>query len=210
MKGWIYWHHLTYRFAMWLFYGSRLSQRFDSVAQLIPSGSSVIDLCCGDGAFYFDHLSQKNVDYSGVDLSRSLTKRLLSKGISVKIGSLLEFLEGNPPAEKKDFCTLLGALYHFGEKDSPRVLERMTLQGKKCVLLEPIQNLSTHSTPLLRAVGAISTHVPGTESHFRFTQESLLQCIRSSGIHVLAITPVLNERYLRVEFEAMAPEHRKP
>jgi ubiquinone/menaquinone biosynthesis C-methylase UbiE len=50
-------------------YRGEYLNRSRAIAELIPEGSSVVDLCCGPATLYFGHLRHKGVAYLGLDIN---------------------------------------------------------------------------------------------------------------------------------------------
>lgn len=73
---------------------TNLSERiFKEIAQLIPEGSTVLDLGCADGDL-LDYLSRtKQVKGMGVDIDEKMVLQCVAKGISVFQGNLDEGLK---------------------------------------------------------------------------------------------------------------------
>ena len=58
-----------YEFTMLALYGRHYGSRYRAVADLIPGGSSVLDLCCGPALLYHRYLRHKSVRYTGLDVN---------------------------------------------------------------------------------------------------------------------------------------------
>ena len=65
---------------------------YDEIVKLVPPGSSVLDLGCGDGELLHRLIAAKQVRGRGVDIQESMIIESISKGISVFQGDLDEGL----------------------------------------------------------------------------------------------------------------------
>ena len=65
---------------------------YDEIVKLVPTGSSVLDLGCGDGELLHRLIASKQVRGRGVDIEESMIIESISKGISVFQGDLDEGL----------------------------------------------------------------------------------------------------------------------
>ena len=158
-----------YELAMLLLYGRHYASRYRAIAELIPAGSSVLDLCCGPALLYHRHLRTKAVQYTGLDVNASFITRLIRRGGSGQVWDLRSE-EALPAA---DYVIMQASLYHF-LPDASRVVDRMLQAARKRVIIaEPIRNLATSNSRLLSLLGRLFTN-PGTGEHsLRFTEASL-------------------------------------
>ena len=69
MRSPIYWHPTIYTLFMRALCFGYYNERYQEVADLIPSNSSVLDVCCGDCKL-FDYIKFKKVTYVGVDFNK--------------------------------------------------------------------------------------------------------------------------------------------
>ena len=60
----VYKSPLLYEAVMLALYGRHYFARYRAIADLIPAGSSVLDLCCGPAILYSRYLRNKNVRVS--------------------------------------------------------------------------------------------------------------------------------------------------
>ena len=65
---------------------------YDEIVKLVPPGSSVLDLGCGDGELLHRLIASKQVRGRGVEIEESMIIESISKGISVFQGDLDEGL----------------------------------------------------------------------------------------------------------------------
>jgi len=159
----------VYEFAMLLLYGRHYTSRYRAIAELIPTGSSVLDLCCGPALLYHRYLRAKTVQYTGLDINANFIARLIRRGGSGQVWDLRSD-EALPPA---DYVIMQASLYHFLQ-DASEVVDRMLQAARKRVIIaEPIRNFATSDSRVLSLLGRLFTN-PGVGEHsLRFTEASL-------------------------------------
>jgi len=167
----IYRNSSLYELAMILLYGRHYGERYRAVADLIPEGSSVVDLCCGPAVLYQRYLRSKSVAYTGLDINSRFIAGLVRRGGTGRVFDLRSD-ESLPSA---DYLIMQASLYHF-LPDASGVLERMLAAAKKSVIIaEPIRNLATSNSRLLSLIGRIFTNSGAGEHRLRFTEATLSQ-----------------------------------
>lgn len=126
-------------------YRSEYVARSRAIAELIPEGSSVVDLCCGPATLYFSHLRRKGVSYLGLDINEGFVTRLSKRGVPA---SLLD-VTVDSPLPQGDYLVMQGSLYHFLPEPYP-IVERM-LKAARCnvIITEPVWNLADNKNPVL-------------------------------------------------------------
>jgi SAM-dependent methyltransferase len=154
---------------MLLLYGRHYTSRYRAISDLIPNGSSVLDVCCGPAILYQRYLRERSVQYTGLDINETFIARLIRKGGQGRVWDLRNE-EPLPPA---DYVIMQSSLYHFLPNPS-RVIDRMLQAAQKRVIIsEPIRNLTTSNSRLLSLLGRLFTD-PGVGEHsLRFTEASL-------------------------------------
>src|SRR6476646_8737454 len=88
MANFLYRNQMLYELLMLLLYRRHYPSRFRSIAQLIPAGSSVLDVCCGPAVLYHRYLKKKCVRYTGFDVNENFVMRARAKGIPMIWGDL--------------------------------------------------------------------------------------------------------------------------
>jgi SAM-dependent methyltransferase len=175
----IYRNPLLYELIMCLLYGRHYRSRSRAIADLIEPGSSVLDLCCGSGLLYHRYLREKNVDYTGLDVSRPFVERLSKQGVRAIVWDL----QSAAALPRADYVTMQSSLCYFLPDPSP-VIDRMLNAANEAVIIaEPIRNLSTSSLPLVASM-AVKLSGPGGGHSQRFNEKSLdeLFAAYSSGL----------------------------
>lgn len=167
----IYRSSSLYELAMLALYGRHYGSRYRAIAELIPAGSMVLDLCCGPALLYHRYLRQKSVQYTGLDLNAKFIEGLIRRGGAGQVWDL----RSDDPLPRADYAVMQASLYHFLPDPAP-VVERMQRAARRQVIIaEPIRNLSSSNSHLLALAGKRLTN-PGRGSHSeRFTEASLDQ-----------------------------------
>ena len=176
----IYRNALIYESAMRVLYGRGYGDRDRALAQLIPEGSSVLDLCCGPATLFSRYLKQKRVRYTGLDINAGFVARLLSNG---GVGIVWN-LEEDRPLPRAEYVIMQASLYHFLPTASP-VVERMLAAAERQVLIaEPIRNVVDSRLAIVAALARKFAN-PGTgDQPHRFDEarlDGLLEIYRQRG-----------------------------
>lgn len=147
-------------------YGRHYFSRCRAIADLIPSGACVLELCCGPADLYSHYLKPKNVQYVGLDINPRFVARLGEAG---RVWNVQEPL----PLPGADYVLMQASLYHFLPDPAP-VLDRMLSAARTQVIVaEPIRNLSDGRVPLLSALARRGTDAgTGAQPH-RFNEQTL-------------------------------------
>jgi SAM-dependent methyltransferase len=82
----LYWSPWVYRLVMRALYGRAYDERYRVIADLVPDGSHVVDLCCGCGYLYTAFLAQRGIAYTGVDLLPAMTRVLRQRPVRLVHG----------------------------------------------------------------------------------------------------------------------------
>ena len=175
-KSPIYWHSFVYDLVMRLLYGRAITQTYAEVADLVPDGASVVDLCCGTARLYRDHLRARGCRYLGLDFNGHFVMRGRRCGVPTRFFNLL-----SDPIPAADYVVMLSSLYHFRSR-AAEVLERMkAAAGRAVIISEPIRNLSGHPSPLGRIAMRLSN--PGVgEYGERFDLAELRALASAHGV----------------------------
>jgi Methionine biosynthesis protein MetW len=154
---------------MMVLYGRHYPSRYRAIADLIPSDSSVLDLCCGPALLFNRYLRHKNVQYTGLDVNAGFIDRLVRSGA----GGLVWDLRKDDPLPEADYVLMQASLYHF-LPDARPIVERMSEAARrKVIIAEPIRNLATSDSSFLRLLGRLLTNPGIGEQAHRFTEASL-------------------------------------
>jgi SAM-dependent methyltransferase len=154
---------------MLVLYGRHYTSRYRAIVELIPDGSSVVDLCCGPALLYHRYLRTKGVQYTGLDINANFIARLKRRGGGGQVWDLRSD-EALPPA---DYVIMQASLYHFLPDASPVVDRMLKAARRRVIIAEPIRNLVTSNSRLLSLLGRLSTNPGVGEHNLRFTEASL-------------------------------------
>jgi len=191
----LYWSPWAYRLVMRARYGHAYDERYRVVADLVPDGSHVVDLCCGCGYLYTKFLARRGIAYTGVDLLPAMTRVLRQRPVRLVHGGVLD-LATLPTG---DVCVMLGSLYHFHPREAD-VLRRMVASAPRALLLEPVENLAQSASATLSVLGGAATYIRGTQSSYRLDSARLDAVLAQAGVRVHGDRRVLGGRYRLVEF----------
>lgn len=170
-----------YELAMVLLYGRHYPSRYSAIAELIPNGSSVLDLCCGPAILYHRYLRAKSVQYTGLDFNARFIDRLIRRG---GCGQRWD-VRSDEPLPAADYVIMQASLLHFLPDASPVVNRMLQAARKQVIIAEPIRNLATSGSRLLSWVARLSTN-PGTgEQPLRFNEASLANFFSAYSSHVV-------------------------
>ena len=175
---------------MLLLYGRHYTSRYRALAELIPAGSSVLDLCCGPALLYHRYLRSKGVQYTGLDINSNFMARLNRRGGSGQVWDLRSE-EALPSA---DYVIMQASLYHFLPDASPVVDRMLQAARRQVIIAEPIRNLATSDSRLLSLLGRLFTN-PGVGEHsLRFTEASLADFFSGYSSRVVESFPIAGGR----------------
>ncbi len=159
-----------YELLMRALYGPHYESRMSRVAEQVPPGASVLELCCGPGTLYLRHLRERTSAYIGLDVNERFVAGLRAQGVDAR---RLDLASSAEPLPSVDVAIVQASLYHF-LPDATRILERMLAAARERVIVsEPVRNLSASSLP---GVALLSRRVadPGVGCHAaRFTEATL-------------------------------------
>ncbi len=113
-------------------YGRFYQLRLKRVAQEVPEGARVVDLCCGDCAVYLQYLHKKGVDYLGVEINSRMARLIKEKGARVMVADVRTC--DIPPC---DVLLCLSSLYQFSNEFT-HMFQSAQQVTNKILLLEPV------------------------------------------------------------------------
>ena len=169
----IYWHPAIYNRLMKLLYGKYFEARYEAIADLIPDGASVTEVCAGDAYLFRNYLRKKNVKYTGLDINPSFVRHAQRNNVPM---SEHDLVRDEVPAS--DYIIIQASLYQFMPEHE--LIVRKLLASAKNVLLvvEPIRNLASSSNPIVTFIAKYSAN-PGKEHKVhRFNKETLMDFFR--------------------------------
>ena len=152
---------------MRLLYGGTYRERLLAVADHIPHGSSVTELCAGFGDLYMQALRLKEVDYTGYDLNARFVKFGKKRGLNLILADINAAKLG-----LSDYVIIQSSLYQFIPYHKQLIDRALTLARKQVIVTEPVRNLSDSSIALVAWIAKRSAN-PGTgHKSARFNLES--------------------------------------
>ncbi len=176
----IYRNAFIYEGLMHALYGSAYQARFQALADLIPDGGSVLDVCCGPATLFHRYLKQKGVSYTGLDINPSFIERLSADGGTGMVWNLNE----NRPLPRQQYVIMQSSLYHFLPDAAPIVTRMLEAAERQLLIAEPIRNVADSQSALLAFLARKLTN-PGTgDQPHRFNEarlDALLQPYRQRG-----------------------------
>jgi SAM-dependent methyltransferase len=166
----VYRSALGYELLMRALYGRHYAARMRAVADQVPDGASVLELCCGPGTLYLRHLRGRVSSYIGIDVNPGFVERLRARGVDARA---LDLAAGEDPLPRADAVILQASLYHFLPRPEA-IIDRMLAAARDRVIVsEPVRNLASSANPVIARVGRHAAD-PGVGGHAqRFTEETL-------------------------------------
>jgi SAM-dependent methyltransferase len=165
----VYRHSSVYELIIRLLYGRHYEARYRAIADLIPAGSSVLELCCGPGVLHNRYLRDVVVQYTGLDINPRFIARVNRQGGQGHIWDLVE----NRPLPPADSVIMQASLYQFLPDAAPIVRRMLGAARQQVVIAEPIRNLATSRIPLLAALARRQGDAGRGPRPERFTEKSL-------------------------------------
>jgi methionine biosynthesis protein MetW len=105
-----------------------------AITQLVPVGSSVLDLGCGDGMLLADLVRRRNVTGRGIEISEEGVLACINRGLSVRQGKLEEGL-ADYPRHRFDVVILSQTLPFLN--DPVMILTEMLRVGRQAIVSFP-------------------------------------------------------------------------
>src|SRR5664279_3312486 len=97
-----------YELVMRALYGRHYGARLRVVADQVPAGSSVLELCPGPGTLYRRHLRGRGLAYTGIELNAGFADHLRRLGATV----VQRDLTVPDPLPGADVVIIQASLYH--------------------------------------------------------------------------------------------------
>ena len=167
----IYKSATLYELAIFALYGRNYASRYREVADLIPGGSSVLDLCCGPARIYRRYLKKKSVVYTGLDMSPRFVSRVKRLGGQAAIWDLRQ----DRALPTADYVLMQASLYHFLPDASPIIARMLAAAKKQVIVSETIRNVASSKSRVISALAQLLTDPGVGKQPHRFTEQSLDQ-----------------------------------
>jgi SAM-dependent methyltransferase len=166
----VYRNQTLYELLMLLLYRQHYASRYRVIAQLIPAGATVLDVCCGPAVLYTRYLKDKRVSYTGFDINDKFVAAGRAKGIAMIHGDVAAVSE----FPKADLVVMQAGLYHFLPDRVSSVVGKMLKAAKQTVIVaEPVRNLSSSQLGWLARLAQRETDAGSGPSTRRFDAASL-------------------------------------
>jgi SAM-dependent methyltransferase len=161
-----------YELVMRALYGRHYADRMHAVAEQVPPGASVLELCCGPGTLYTRFLRERAGGYIGLDINQAFVARLRRQGVDARV---MDLADPGVPLPGADVAIIHASLYHF-LPDADSLVDRMLAAATATVVVaEPVRNLSSSRLPGVGVLGRRAAD-PGVGGHEqRFTEATLDQ-----------------------------------
>ena len=186
----VYKNALLYEAVMMVLYGRNYFARYKAVADLIPEGSSVVDVCCGPAVLYDRYLRHKQVRYTGLDVSAEFINRLRQRGGAGEVVDL-NVVDRLPEA---DYVVMQASLCHF-LPNPHAIIERMLRAAQaRAIVAEPIRNMASSQWALAAAIARRFTDPGDGHSAHRFTEQTLDEFFASFADRVVTTCYVPGRR----------------
>jgi len=158
-----------YALFMKFLYGKNYKARYKTIAEEIPEGASVLDLCCGDCALYEYELKGK-ASYSGVDIN----PYFITNAKNLSINAILADVSKDE-LPNSDYVVMQGGLCQFIPNHKEIVDKLLRVASNKVIISEPVRNLSTSKNPVISFIAKRSAD-PGTgHKTERFTESTFTE-----------------------------------
>lgn len=171
--GLVYRAAWIYDMVLWILYRGRPRDRFRHVAEEIPPGSSVLDLCAGTAMLYRE-LRKRAVQYMAMDINPILVNSLKRKGVHAVCADILK-----TDLPNADFVIMNSSLYHFWPNIEFIVRKMLASANKMVIILEPIQSTTHSRLFLLSCFAKWASMVDGVTPHFHFTPKTFRETMES-------------------------------
>jgi SAM-dependent methyltransferase len=166
----VYRSALGYELLMRGLYGRHYGERMTAVADRVPPGCSLLELCCGPGTLYLHRLRQITRSYIGVDVNERFVARLRARGLDAR---QMDLANPDQPLPEADVALIQASLYHFIPHAETIVDRMLDAARARVIISEPIRNLASSKLPLIGRLGRKGAD-PGVGGHAqRFTEETL-------------------------------------
>lgn len=174
-KSPVYWSARGFDLFMRLAYGKETDAIQAAVAERIPAGASVVDVCCGTAQLYRAFLAAKECPYLGLDFNSHFVFHARKHGARARFFDVLR-----DPVPAGDCVTMVSSLYHF-RRQAAEVLARLRAAARRSVIVsEPVRNFAGKDTVFSRLAARLS-HPGVGDSTERFTLEEFRALATAQG-----------------------------
>ncbi len=171
--GWpLYRYRSLFHLLLRIEYGRFFVARYEALARLIPRGSSVVEVCCGDCLLFLKYLKTKDVDYVGLDNSPALVAWARKRGVRARVFNVLE-----DSIPKADYVVLHASLYQFDPRSEEVARKLICAAREKAIIAETVRNLSHSRVSPVSALANYFTRPIGVGANYtgrRFDSATLV------------------------------------
>ncbi len=179
----IYWSAVGYDLVMDLAYRGENAESLRELADRIPAGASVLDLCSGTSRLFRDHLAAKGCEYQGLESNGHFVMAMRRRGIRVRQADLR-----SAELPTADYVVMASSLYHFIGRRHELVTRMQKAARREVLVLEPVVNLSGSSSGPIAALGRWLSSPGIGEHHERFDLGSFHRLADEAGATDFAVT----------------------
>lgn len=159
-------------------YGRHYGERYRAIADLIPAGASVLDVCCGPGVLYQRYLRHKPVSYTGLDINEKFVRNVISYGARGRVHDLCS----DAPLPQANYVVMQASLYHFLPNPAPVISRMVAASRSGLIIAEPIRNVSSSKLRSLSwLANTITNPGPGAPPQ-RFNEATLTELFSQLGL----------------------------
>jgi len=156
-----------YHLLMAITYRHHWAERFRAVAEWVPDGAQVLDVCCGDGSLV-EHLPPK-VSYRGLDRNSMFIRNARKRGRTVE---LFDFCSESLPKSEVVICQV--SLYQFYPLLDQTLARLFDAATQRLIVSESVWSLTRSKIPLVAPFIAWAMRTNDlSDGYFRFTPEEL-------------------------------------
>ena len=166
----VYRSAVGYGLVMRALYGRHYNDRLRAVADEVPVGASVLELCCGPGTLYLRFLRGRVSAYIGLDVNPRFVIQLSRQGVDARLMDLNRTEDPLPPA---DVAVMQASLYHFLPNAAVIVDRLLAAASDRVIISEPVRNLASSHNPFIRALGQRAADPGAGGAERRFNEQTL-------------------------------------
>jgi trans-aconitate methyltransferase len=169
-----------YELVILLLYGRHSLTRQQAVAELVPDGATVLEVCAGPGFLFRRQLKHRGVTYIGLDMSRRFVDAARRAGADARVWDVRD----DRALPRADYVVMQASLYQF-IPDAKQVLDRMLAAAQRAVIIaEPVRNLRHSRFGAARALAHGLTRTRDSSHPERFTESAFDELLAPYGDRV--------------------------
>ena len=186
-----------YRLFVRLIYLQGYNRRYERIAELIPPGARVLEICCGDCYLYEKYLKKKNIKYIGFDINETFIKHAKKRSIDVKFLDIRK-VNSFPMTE---FILIHASLYQF-IPDEREIIEKMLNSATdKVIIAEPVKNWASTGNFLIKKFVHIFSKQKVKTSNRRFNERTFNKLCENFKEYLKNIYKFNNSREIIATFK---------